>query len=367
MMFYLIVFLLFSSTIQSPEERLEILKTKLSAQKEKIAKLKGEESSILKNIQELDKEIYLNRELIEELKRKKAITVEEIRNLELLIEELDHRLEEKRVVLRNRMKEIYIHGSLHPLAVVLLSYSFSDALKRIKYLTLIADHDRRVLNEVMSLENRLKSKKTLIENKLALLEKIYGEVDNQEKELNKDKNKKNEYLAKIETEREKAIVMSREMKKAMDDLEQLIRMLSTKAKTEGSAYFEKKQLELPVDGFIIGYFGRKRDERYGTVTLNKGIDIIAKWGEDIRAVAPGRIVYSDNFLGYGKMILIDHGGDYITLYAHLSTITVENGDDVYNGSVIGKIGQTGSAKEPILHFEIRKSGKSVNPLNFIEI
>jgi len=363
----LIILFLLASNIESPKERLETLRNRLKEQREKIAKLKGEESGILKNLQELDKEISLNRELVGELHRKTEITTEEIKNIELLIEELDHRLREKRIILSKRIKEIYIHGSLHPMAVILLSYSFSDALKRMKYLSLIADQDRRVLTEVMQLEERLKLKKSQIEKKLSLLEKIYKEVEKQEKDLKKDKIEKKEYLTKIETERKKAIKMSEEMDQAKKDLEKLIRTLSTKEKTEGSAYFEKKQLQLPADGFITSYFGRKRDEKYGTVTLNRGIDIRARWGEDVRAVAPGRVVYSDNFLGYGKIVLIDHGGGYITLYAHLSTATVANGDKVGEGTVIGKVGQTGSAKENMLHFEIRKSGKSVNPMNYIEI
>jgi len=367
MHFFVILLIIVATNVESPEERLEILRERLKNQKEKITKLKGEETGILKNIQELDKEISLNRELVGELQRKKEITGEEIKTIELLIEELDYRLKEKRTILEKRIKEIYIHGSLHPIAVVLLSYSFSDALKRMKYLSIIADQDRRVLTEVMHLEDRLKLKKSQIEKNLSLLEKLYGEVENQENELTVVKEEKKEYLTKIEKERKKAIRMSEEMKQAMEDLEELVRTLSTKEITEGSVYFEERQLKLPVDGFIISYYGKKKDERYGTVTLNRGIDIRAKWGKDIKAVAPGRVVYSDNFLGYGKIILIDHGGEYITLYAHLSTITIGSGDWVEEGFIIGKIGQTGSAKEPLLHFEIRKSGKAVNPMNYIII
>lgn len=368
MKWFIIISVLISAEVKSPEERLQILRQKLSDQKERISELKGEETGILRNIQELDKEISLNRELIRELKKMKDITSEEIKNIELLREELGHRLKEKRDILNERIKDIYIHGSLHPVAVVLLSYSFSDALKRIKYLTLIADQDRRVLNEVMELEDRLKKKKEQVQNKLNTLEKIYVEVEKQEDELKEDKEEKRDYLTKIESEKNKAIKMSAEMRQAMDDLEELIRTLSTKGETEGSILFEEKKLKLPVEGgYIVSYYGRKRDDRYGTITLHKGIALKADWGTDVHSVAPGRVVYSDNFLGYGKIILIDHGGDFISLYAHLSTITVENGDYVKEREIIGKVGQTGSAKEPILHFEIRKAGKSVNPMNYINL
>ncbi|MEA1912274.1 MAG: peptidoglycan DD-metalloendopeptidase family protein [candidate division WOR-3 bacterium] len=367
-MFWCLIFLtLFSSGVQSPEERLETLRKKLKEQREKISQLKEEKTGILRNLEELDKEISLNRKLVEELRRKIEITGEEIKNIELLRGELDYRLREKRQILKKRMKEIYIHGSLHPLEVVLLSYSFSDALKRIKFLSLIADQDKKVLDEIMQLEERLNLKKSQVERKLSLLDKIYNELENQEEELSVTKNGKRKYLTEIESKRKNAIKMSEEMKQSMKDLEDLISKLSTKEKTEGSIYFEKKQLKLPVDGFIISYFGRRREKRYGTITINRGIDIRADWGTDIKAVAPGRVVYSDNFLGYGKIILIEHGEGFISLYSHLSTITVENGNEVTEGTVIGKVGETGSAKEPTLHFEIRKSGKAINPMNYIKL
>lgn len=356
-----------ASTAKSPEERLKILREKLQKQKEKISDLKWEKTDILKNLQELDKEISLSAELINVLKRKKEITDEEKKNIELLMNEIHYRLREKRKILSERIKDMYIHGPLHPIEVVLLSYSFSDALKRVKYLTIIADQDKRVLNEILRLEKRLESQRERIEKKADILDRILYEVKNQEIALKKTKEEKNEYLNQIEGERKKAIAMSREMKKAMEDLETLIKSLSREEKAPGSVYFEKKLIGLPVDGRIIGFFGRKREERYGTVTINRGIDIEAAWGTEVKAVAPGNVVYSDNFLGYGKIVLIEHGNGYITLYSHLSSVSVENGNKVEEGEIIAKVGQTGSIKKPTLHFEIRKSGKAVNPFNYMKL
>jgi len=364
---FLVLLALLSAEVKSPEERLKILRQQLKEQKEKIAELRFEKTGILKNIQELDKEITLYTELINALKRKKEITNEEKKNIELLMNEIHYRLQEKREVLSNRIKEIYIHGPLHPIEVVLLSYSFSDALKRIKFLTIIADQDKRVLEEIERLEERLKLQKERIEGKAKILDEILDEVKNQEIALARTKKEKNEYLNEIEGESKKAVAMSKEMEKAMEDLEKLIRSLSKQEKAPGSKFFAEKIIKLPVDGFVTGYFGRKIEERYGTVTINRGIDIETPWGTDVEAVAPGKVVYSDNFLGYGKLILIQHGEGLVTLYSHLASATVEDGTEVQAGDVIGKVGQTGSVKTPTLHFEIRKNGVAVNPFNYINL
>ncbi|MEJ2356362.1 MAG: peptidoglycan DD-metalloendopeptidase family protein [candidate division WOR-3 bacterium] len=358
---------LLSAEVKSPEERLKILRAQLKEQKEKIAELKFEKTDILKNIQELDKEISLNTELINVLKRKKEITNEEKKNIELLMNEIHYRLQEKREILGNRIKEIYIHGPLHPIEVILLSYSFSDALKRIKFLTIIADQDKRVLDEIERLEDRLTLQKERIDQKAEILDEILYEVKDQEIALAQTKKEKNKYLNEIEGESKKAVAMSKEMEKAMEDLEKLIRSLSRQESAPGSKYFSEKIIKLPVNGMVTGYFGRKVEERYGTVTMNRGLDIEAPWGTNVEAVAPGKVVYNDNFLGYGKLILIQHGEGLVTLYSHLASATVENGIEVQAGDIIGKVGQTGSVKKPTLHFEIRKNGIAVNPFNYINL
>lgn len=367
MICFLLLITLISAEVRSPEERLKVLRQQLKEQKEKIAELKFEKTDILKNIQELDKEISLNAELINVLRRKRKITNEEKKNIELLMNEIHYRLQEKREILGERIKEIYIHGPLHPIEVILLSYSFSDAVKRVKFLSIIADQDKRVLDEIERLEGRLQLQKERTDKKAETLDEILFEVKDQETALEKTKNEKNEYLNEIEGESKKAVAMSQEMEKAMRDLEKLIRSLSREASAPGSRYFSEKILTLPVDGMVTGYFGKEKEERYGTETINRGIDIEVPWGTDVEAVAPGKVVYSDNFLGYGKLILIEHGTGFITLYSHLASASVENGTEVEAGDIIGKVGQTGSVKKPSLHFEIRKNGKAVNPFNYIKL
>jgi septal ring factor EnvC (AmiA/AmiB activator) len=367
MCWFILLITLLSVEVRSPEERLKILRQQLKEQQERISELKGKKTGILKNIQELDKEISLNAELVNVLKRKKEITNEEKKNIELLMNEIHYRLQEKREILSQRIKEIYIHGPLHPIEIILLSYSFSDAVKRVKFLTIIADQDKRVLDEIERLEERLTLQKERIEKKAKTLDELLYEVKDQETALEKTKKEKNEYLNEVEGERQKAIEMSKEMEKAMEDLEKLIRSLSTKEKAPGSRYFAQKILKLPVDGMVKGYFGKQKEEKYGTETINRGIDIEAPFGTDVKAVAPGKVVYNDNFLGYGKMILIEHGEGFITLYSHLASASVETGSDVTEGDIIGKVGQTGSVKNATLHFEIRQSGKAVNPFNYIQL
>jgi len=360
-----LIFLVLLLIAQSPEQRLQELRKKLAEQRKTVQELRTKETGILRSIREIDNEISLTRRLINELKKQEENLSEEITTIQAVMAKIDMKLHEKREILQKRVREIYKYGKLHPLAVVLLSYSFSDAIKRIKYLAMIADRDRRVVQEILYLKKRLEDQSNSLQKKLKDLEEIRKEAEQEEENLKHQKEGKQKFLKDVSSKREKAERLAQEMKRAQRHLEKLIAAIQKTKYKKGEEFFKKKILLWPVEGKIVGRFGLKRDEKYGTATRNNGIDISAPLGTEVKAIAPGKVVYASHFLGYGKMVIVDHGGNYISLYAHLSTISVEVGQEVAKGDLVGLVGDTGSVEEPVLHFEIRRSGKPVNPIKYL--
>lgn len=119
----------------------------------------------------------------------------------------------------------------------------------------------------------------------------------------------------------------------------------------------------PVPGKISSYFGM----RWGRP--HQGIDIPAPRGTPIRAAANGLVIASSGNLrgysGYGRVIIIDHGKGIRTMYAHNSKNRVRSGSCIRSGEIIGEVGATGRATGNHLHFEVRKNGRPVNPLNYL--
>jgi len=109
---------------------------------------------------------------------------------------------------------------------------------------------------------------------------------------------------------------------------------------------------------------RKHPE-YNIMEFHRGIDIKTAMGERIFASAPGTVIFSGRQSGFGKVVIIDHGQRLFTVYAHLSSIGVNRGKTVDAGDPIGRSGDTGNANGVHLHFEIRKEGKTLNPLNYL--
>jgi murein DD-endopeptidase MepM/ murein hydrolase activator NlpD len=120
----------------------------------------------------------------------------------------------------------------------------------------------------------------------------------------------------------------------------------------------------PVDGRLLGAFGRRSDPFSGEQAFHTGVDIAAGIGTPVRAAADG-VVQSAEYAGrYGRLVIIDHGGSQ-TYYAHLSRFDVIAGQEVRRGQIIGAVGMSGRASGPHLHFEVRLGGGAVNPYNFL--
>jgi septal ring factor EnvC (AmiA/AmiB activator) len=127
----------------------------------------------------------------------------------------------------------------------------------------------------------------------------------------------------------------------------------------------KGKLRPPAAGPVTVGFGRVVNPRFNTVTVQNGVDIGAKAGTPVRAIAPGRVVHAGWFKGYGNIVIIDHGDGYHTLVAHLASMRTAMGESVDPGEVIGTVGDSGSLKGPYLYFEIREKGKPVDPREWL--
>ena len=122
----------------------------------------------------------------------------------------------------------------------------------------------------------------------------------------------------------------------------------------------------PVTGNITSGFGYRRSPFDASREFHAGIDVAAPRGTAVHATAAGTVRMASWNGGYGNVIFLDHGFGYVTVYAHLSRISVRVGQIVEKGQVIGLVGSTGRSTGPHLHYEVRVGGATVNPMRFLE-
>jgi murein DD-endopeptidase MepM/ murein hydrolase activator NlpD len=135
-----------------------------------------------------------------------------------------------------------------------------------------------------------------------------------------------------------------------------------KSLTKGAPSSQQQSaLTAPVEGVISSAFGARVDPLNGANKFHEGIDIAVPSGTTIRAAAAGKVIFSGRAAGYGNMVEVEHGGRVITRYAHNSGNLVAAGEQIQAGQPIALVGTTGRSTGSHLHFEVRRSGKAVNP------
>ena len=118
----------------------------------------------------------------------------------------------------------------------------------------------------------------------------------------------------------------------------------------------------PVVGYVSSAFGPRRGN------MHDGIDIVALEGTSVKAARSGHVIYAHNRIGgYGNMVIIRHADTFSTVYAHLSAFNVKKGQFIAKGQTLGRVGQTGHANGPHLHFEVRNHRAPVNPLLYLQV
>jgi septal ring factor EnvC (AmiA/AmiB activator) len=196
------------------------------------------------------------------------------------------------------------------------------------------------------------------------LDRLQREQLDQQAKLNLVIAAESALLKKVRNEKEMGKALQQQLTESAGRLQNLLADLQRRKERslpETTTEFEtgKGNLPWPLRGKVIATFGSQVHPRYKTKTSNLGIDIKAEPSAAVHAVAAGRVAYADQFMGYGNLVIVDHGGGFYTLYANLTEMSAQVGTEVAAGTKVGIV-------TDYLHFEIRKDGKSVNPVDWLK-
>jgi septal ring factor EnvC (AmiA/AmiB activator) len=326
-------------------------------------------------LRKLGEEEKLTQQLLEGLEAKEILLEAQVGELRGALESNEKVYRHRLGILSKRIREMY-KDEQHKLWQELLSArDFSDLLQRYKFMTLVAERDADLVNDV-------RERRAAIERQEAEITELLHEVtmSRREKEgelerLGENERQQMEALEKLKKEKQRYQKKAEELARAEKDLQSFIEALEERRLEQAKAWGEygeedflglKGSMRAPVEGSVVREFGRYKHPEYGTVTFSTGIDIEARPDSPVRAVARGRVEYASVLPGYGNCIIINHGGGYYTLYAHASRIFVGQGDQVEKGRVIAETEKEATGIPTPLHFEIRKSKKALDPAEWLQ-
>lgn len=274
---------------------------------------------------------------------------------------------EQRASAVNRIRAYEENGILAYISPAFEARNFAEFLGRIEFLGIVFEYD----SQVFSVYSEAKEQTALINAKIDGIDAEKARIRRiiAEKETERDKRASDagDYLLEILGSWDTYEVVYAEVEQQQIEFEHTIASktaeqirVSPQIQPGSGVFYWPVRTSSTV---ILGY-GTKLDSTYNIYRVHNGIDIGGDYGSEVIASDAGMVTASGYDSVYGNYVVLNHGNGYETLYAQLSVIFVDEGDQIEQGTVIGNIGATGYATEPHLHFEIRIDGESDNPLRF---
>lgn len=368
--------------VQGKRQQLE---QSTNVKKNEIAELEKQEELINAEIQRLDLIVAETAERIRQKEADIAATKEEINKLSLQIEDLQARIEKRDEMLKTRVRAVQeTGGTISYLDVLLGAKSFGDFLDRVNAVSIIVQQDKEFLQSYINDKQMLEEIKIEVQNKLAQLEQKRQDLEKEQQSLLEKKEEKEKVvksLQKTEEELEAELLDIQEQDEILAKQEASYKKLYQQWLEEQRRREEAKKrgetppvtdgtFMRPAEGVITSGYG----SRWGT--LHAGIDIAKKGSNTpIVAAADGVVFRSYYSSSYGNVVFLSHninGKMYTTVYAHMQSREVSEGETVKKGQLIGYMGNTGRSFGTHLHFEIHEGpwnmakSNSVDPKKYID-
>lgn len=336
-----------------------------------------------------------------------ADTEKQIAEMQVKLKEEQAKLEKREKVFRIRIRDIYMHGQLSYLDVVLGAKDFNDFANRVDLLrrVIVADMDlitaiRQQRDEIQQVQQELESQR----QKQSVLKENAAQ---KKAEIEQHKKEQQAILYKAETDKATAEEAYRELEASSQSIGEMLRQraaaraaAAAAAEAEAAAQQQaaaSSQADTgdtgdagtsddsgstepdysyqpvsgsgafiwPVNGVITSPYGYRTHPIFGTTIYHSGIDIGVDYGTPVHAADSGVVVEAGWISGYGYAVVIDHGNGLSTLYGHNESLNVSSGQSVSQGQVIAYAGSTGNSTGPHVHFEVRSNGDPVDPSAYL--
>jgi septal ring factor EnvC (AmiA/AmiB activator) len=357
------------------QAELESIRNEIRLSETRISEVSKNEKATLELLDAYDRKTTLLRRLIAGIRREEQQLQLQIDSIKAEMDLLESRLRALKDHYAGYVASVYKAGSVNDIELLLTAQSVNQAFVRSEYLSRFVEQrkiDARNIREKkaeiealqFSLAGSLTEQRRLLAEKGAEESRLASLTTDRQDVLKKIRKDKKSLQKEIERKRKAA----RDLEAAIADLVEAERLRKEQAggalpqppPIEGGFKARKGKLRWPVgQGSVVAKFGNQTHPTLKTVTENPGIDIAVKPGTPVVAVANARVARIWWLVSYGNLVILDHGDGYRTIYAHLSDISVTEGQSIEEGTTIATSGETLDGSR--LHFEIWKDREKQNP------
>jgi septal ring factor EnvC (AmiA/AmiB activator) len=331
---------------------------------QELQKLRLQEKSLLGEVERLELEVRLRGEQLREVQLDLQRTNEQLDATLRRLREIERKVDDSRPALAARARALYKLGELSYVRLLLSVDQPSDLFRGYRLVTQLARRDNERFSAFRADMKAQAAARAELEERTAKALALRADVEQARHALDAERRRKTQVLTQMVEKKENHAQYVQELQDAESKLGQMIEGFEGADVALPVAVF-RGSLPWPAAGRLKVPFGRRKDAKFDTYTIHNGIEIDAPVDAPVTAVHEGTVVYADRFLGYGLMVVLDHGNKHHTLYARLGDVSVQNGQRVEAGAPLGTVGSPGLQGSG-LYFEVRFQGKPEDPVDWLK-
>jgi len=350
--------------LQDAKNKLNQIQKTITETKKKKEEVINQKNDIAAQIADLDKKLNVTQQELANVQKRLADITEKLNKTREELEVAKQKENTQLKTMKERIRAMYISGELGYLEVLLGAKDFGDFITRLDVVKCIVDYDSNLFESYKQQRKLVEQKEKELAQMQIEAQNYKNQIISRQRELQLAMASREGLMRDLERQQKLYEQQEDELLKQSKQLEKVIQQLQAKSKIKYSG--GKLLWPVPSSSVITSPFGTRYHPILKQYRTHTGIDIAAQTGASILAAADGQVIFAGYYGGYGYAVIIDHGDGISTLYGHNSALLVKEGDTVKRGQVIAKAGSTGLSTGPHLHFEVRKNGVPVNPMDWLK-
>ena len=345
--------------------RLEEIQREIEEREARARSYAEEAEGYFEELDAIERELSETRRSLRRLRKRQRAAEKELKEARSGLAEATPALEKTRTDLEIRLIALYKFGSTGGIPALYSARDFQSFARRRQGLARVLEQDthlferHRVAWKAWA-RSRDRSQELVEETRSAR-----REIELREERVRRDSVERRNLVALLRSRADMELRAAEELRKAARRLEEALVRMPSRLESPAGEGLQAGSVPWPVEGSVRRGFGRQVDPEFGTQTRRTGIEIAARAGVPVRSVGRGRVLFAGWFRGYGQLVILDHGGDSVTVSGYLDEIAVQAGAVVKRGHRIGTVGETGLLSGPGLYFEIRRGGEPVDPQGWL--
>jgi septal ring factor EnvC (AmiA/AmiB activator) len=349
---------------------LDRIRTDITRLRKRLEDVRRQAQSAARQLEEVDLELGIRTNELELAAREETRLNGERIATQTRIDELVPRIARQKADLRKRLVALYRLGGLSYLRVLISLESDRNPIEAVSMLSYLVSRDARAVTHFQTSQQQLAQRQIELADRLKQLQQSRLVVEERRRAVEIAYKKQQAVVVRLTSEESRAEHELAVLEEKARRLQRLVDSLSRQGRSDdfGSRLDIRSvqgALEWPVQGKVFERFGRQRNPKFATFTINNGLKIEAVAGTPVRAVFAGTVLFSQWFKGYGNLIILDHGNRVFSLYGNVKASTVAVGDRIATGQPIAGVGESEETSSGHLYFEIRHDNRPEDPQKWL--